>query len=101
MFATIIEHPILHPLKRVALGEHSLIVGQAHRPELHAETELTVPEARADDGIDTQAAAFRRLTEAANAVGWEGQPTAGERLDLGGDVKVLAENRLEAFSVAR
>src|ERR1700716_464070 len=100
MLAAIIEHPIFDPLERVAPRQHALVIGKAHRPESHAETELGVPETRARNGVYAQGAAFRRFAQAAKAVGWQRQPAPGEGLDFGRDVKILEEDGLQSLGVA-
>src|SRR6266542_2699482 len=99
MLTTIIEHPIFDAFEGLAPGQHAFVVGEPHRPEAHAETDLAIPEARAHNCIYPKAPAFSRFTQAANAVRRQVQPAASEGLHLGRDLEIFAENRLQSFGV--
>ena len=59
MLAAIVEHPIPGPFEGIALGQHPLVIGEVHGSKAHAETELAIPETRADDGVKAETASAR------------------------------------------
>src|SRR5258708_5364503 len=98
MFAAVVQHPKSEPFDGVALGQHALVVFQAHRPKFRAETELTIPETLSQDGIDSESAAVGRFAQPANAILGQTQPASRKGLHFGWDLKVLTKNGFESLS---
>src|SRR5689334_6282893 len=99
MLAAVIEHPVFEAWKRVTVREHPLEVRQFHRTEPNPKVQLAVVETRAEDGVDSYCAGFRRLTNFANAVRRQVHPTSDKSLNLRLDFKILAEDGSQSLGI--